>query len=301
MNIKSIFKTSLMISLTSLVLPMHAAEGDSSEQGFSDTNIQYSYTNSAKADWLLGYGSDDGDRQQLRFEHQSLWAYGENYVFVDVVSGGSTLGDDCAEFGLTPAQATAFLCNDGNDKEVFGLYNGNLSLSKISQAVGGSPMKFGPLKDVTLEWRFEYGSFFNYDAKSYGLSLYFDVPWYVDKVGDKVQFTWWRRDNCDDFVTALSGGCYEDHNYWGLTTRKEWEMLGLNWTHQIFWRYQQNTGGDPVQKRGSRHFAEFELIADVWRGFGLGVRLEYFSDKGGINASGDTNDFRPMVLARYRF
>lgn len=300
MNVKSITGALL---LTSSCLAGTVCVAEEEENYFSDSNIQYGYTRGAKADWLLGYGSDDKEREQIRFEHQSTWEYGENYFFVDVIKGGSVLGDDCAEFGAVTDQDSAnFLCSDGHTSEFYGLYNGNLSLTKISQAFGGPEIGLGPISDVRLEWRYERGSFFNYDAKAWGLSLYLDVPWYVDKLGDKVQITWWRRDNCDDFIqTVTGGGCYEDHNYWGLTTRKEWEMLGLNWTHQIFWRYQQSTGGSSPQKRHPRHFAEFELIADVWHGLGLGFRLEYFKDKGGINAQGDTDDFRPMVVARFRF
>ena len=177
----------------------------------STTNIQISYAKDADNDFITGYGSDGGKRIQYRFEHQSENSWGENYVFFDVVDLESPAG---AAFGE----------GDTNTRENYGLWNTTLQMSKIFD----TDLNFGIIKDIGLEGRFEHGSFFNYKSTAFGASLYLDVPYFQGKQ-DKFQLTWWRRSNCDDFVTgpfgSADGSCYDNHNFWGLTTRRCWHCL----------------------------------------------------------------------------
>ena len=257
--------------------------------------IQYAYSWHANNDFILGYGSDAGDRHQVRFEFENIWKYGENYLFVDWLHSGLNFGGE-RDFGFP-------CCGDGKNEEMYAVLNSNLSLQKVLGYERG-------LFDVALEGRAEFGSFFSYHAFAVGASLYVNLPGFVEKPGDKIQFTWWHRWNEDDFSKAacfggapcLSGNeeRYADHEVLGLTVRKEWDMFNLHWQHQTFLRVQLAEGGNNEEvERFNRVFWESEIFAYVTKQMSVGFRSEYFWDNGGISFNGDKSDWRPMVAIKY--
>jgi len=296
MNINIMKKLKCGLLILSTITASSISYGEESDY-LSTTNIQISYAKDADNDFITGYGSDGGKRIQYRFEHQSENSWGENYVFFDVVDLESPAG---AAFGE----------GDTNTRENYGLWNTTLQMSKIFD----TDLNFGIIKDIGLEGRFEHGSFFNYKSTAFGASLYLDVPYFQGKQ-DKFQLTWWRRSNCDDFVTgpfgSADGSCYDNHNFWGLTTRKHWEMFGIKWSHQTFLRYQQETTSDAndpdAAARHNRIFLEIELFAQVYKNLEVGARLEHFYDEGGIDYNRTTftpegkSNTIPMVVIKYTF
>ncbi len=290
--------TSVLSGIILLLSPLSILQAADEQSRFSNTNIQAAYTSSADNDFLIGYGSKGGERWQFRFEHQSYNRIGENYVFADVVKMDEDIGGAYGE---------------GDDTAVFALWNSNISLEKLFKTDFNIPL----IKDAALEFRAEYGSFYNYYAVAGGASVYLDIPGFTDKPGEKVHLVYWRRFNCDDFITGPfgdpDGDCYDDHNFWGLNIRKEWEMFGMNWNHQTFFRFQQSTGNadDPGNPAGrhNRIFLELEVFAYPFRNFAIGGRLEYFWDEGGIDYDPNTfavdlnnkDDWRPMVVFRMDF
>jgi hypothetical protein len=285
----STFAVSLGITLLSTA----SAEEAHGVYSFGNTNVQYGYSWSGDNDFIIGYGSDGRDRHQFRFEHQSTWRYGYNYFFADVLHAPSNLGGE-RDFGFP-------CCGDGKDTEAYALVNANLSLSRLSN----KDISWGPITDVAVEGRFEYGSFFNYHAAAPGLSVYLDIPGITEKPGDLVQLIYWRRFNDDDFVSGDfdSGGAatnrYADHNLWGLNVRKEWSMGGRRWQHQTFLRYQQEADGGPEElKRFNRVFWESELYMYLTNELSVGFRSELFYDAGGISFAGDKSDWRPIVVVK---
>ncbi len=267
-------------------------------ENFATSNLQVSFTGSADNDYITGYGADGGDRTQVRFEHQSNFAWGENYFFIDWVSFDNPAG---AAFGE----------GDTGTHEFYGLWNGNLRASKVFDR----DFELAFVKDFSLEWRLEYGSFFDYYASALGLGVYLDVPGFRGP-NDKFQVQWWRRSNCDDFITGPfgdpEGSCYDNHNLWGITTRKYWEAGGIHWNHQTIFRYQQGTTSDKndpdPSERHHRIFLEVELFAQVFKNLQLGARYEYFRDEGGIDYdrvtfapnARDSNSI-PMIVVKYEF
>ena len=293
-------KIHLPLLLATFFAPALSAFADdhASDTKYSTTNIQVSFTGSADNDYITGYGADGGDRTQVRFEHDSAHSFGENYFFMDWVSFDNPAG---AAFGE----------GDTGTQELYGLWNGNIQLSKVLKR----DVSVGPFKDFSAEIRLEAGSFFSYRASSFGLGAYLDVPGFRGK-NDRFLLNWWRRSNCDEFIQGpfgtANGGCYENHNFFGLTTRKYWEAMGLKWNHQTILRYQQGTTSDDNDPdpaaRHDRIFLELEVFAHVYKQFQLGFRYEYFMDKGGIDYdrttfapnARDSNSI-PMFVFKYNF
>ena len=287
----------LVATLITPAIAVHADDG-STDTEYATSNIQISFTGSADNDFITGYGADGGDRIQVRFEHQSNYSLGENYFFIDWVSFDNPAG---AAFGE----------GDTGTEEFYGLWNGNVQLSKLLK----KDVSVGILKDFSVEVRLEAGSFFTYRASSFGLGTYLDVPGFRGP-NDKFQLNWWSRSNCDEFIKGpfgtANGGCYENHNLWGLTTRKYWEAMGIKWNHQTILRYQQGTTSDKNDpnpaERHDRIFLELELFAQVYNALQLGFRYEYFWDEGGIDYdrvtfapnARDSNSI-PMFVVKYEF
>ncbi len=295
---KTLYFVLLTLPAVALATSPALADDDPDTERYSTSNLQISFANNAKNDYITGYGADDGDRIQVRFEHQSDYRFGENYFFVDWVNFDNPAG---AAFGE----------GDTGTEEIYGLWNGNIQLSKLTK----KDVSVGIFKDFSAEVRLQAGSFFTYRASSFGLGTYFDMPGFRGP-NDKFQFNWWRRSNCDEFVTgpfgSIDGSCYDNHNLWGITTRKYWEAIGTNWNHQMILRYQQSTTSDKndpdAAARHDRIFLELEIFAQVYENFQLGFRYEYFWDEGGIDYdrvtfapdARDSNSI-PMIVFKYEF
>ena len=289
-NVSKILALILFVTSSSVL-----AEGDL----YATTNIQISKAYSADNDFITGYGADDGDRIQVRLEHQSEYALGENYFFMDWVNFDSPAGGAYGE-------------GDTGTSEIYALWNGDIRLSKLGQ----QEVNFGIINDISFAWRFEAGSYFDYTASAFGLGLHLDVPGFSGK-DDAVTFNWWRRSNCDDYVTgpygSPDGSCYDNHNFFGLTARKYWETSnGMRWNHQTILRYQDGTTSDKADPnaaaRHDRIFLEIEVFAHIYGNLQLGARYEYFWDEGGIDY--DRNTFAPdardsnsipMIVLKYDF
>ena len=264
----------ILIKLLFLILLGSSFSVTAEDETYATTNIQISKGTSADNDYITGYGADDGDRIQVRFEHQSDYAYGENYFFMDWVKFDSPAG---AAFGE----------GDTGTSEIYAVYNGNVKLSKFRE----QELQLGIIKDFSIEWRLEAGSFFDYTSTAFGVGMYLDVPGFKGP-NDKFLLNWWRRSNCDEFIKgpfgSADGSCYDDHNFFGLTARKYWETSnGMRWNHQTILRYQDGTTGDKndpnAAARHDRIFLELEVFAHIYKELQLGVRYEYFWDEGGID------------------
>lgn len=294
---KANFIRSVLVS--SIVLMPALSSAAEERKNYSTSNLQVGYSTTADNDFITGYGSKDGNRIQFRFEHQSDNSLGENYFFADVLDFDSPAGG-------------AFGDGSGN-MEIYGLWNGNLRASKIFNQ---DLTNLGIIKDFSLEARLEFGSFYSYKSRALGIGVYLDVPGFRGN-NDKFQLNWWRRSNCDEFVTNPNGGgnadgnCYDDHNLWGLTLRKYWTMLGTRWNHQTILRYQQSTTDDnqdpDAAARHDRIFLELEIFAHVYKEIQVGFRYEYFVDEGGIDfdpstfaVNRDTNKI-PIFVVKYDF
>ena len=291
-------KALFLIAALAAPLPQLLADEHATDDGYATSNLQVSFTGSADNDFITGYGADGGNRTQVRFEHQSNYFLGENYFFLDWVNFDNPAG---AAYGE----------GDTGTSELYGLWNGNVRLSKVQK----KDLELGFLKDVSFEWRLEAGSFFDYRASAFGLGAYLDVPGFQGP-NDKFQLQWWLRSNCDEYITgpfgSPDGSCYENHNFWGITARKYWEAAGIRWNHQTIFRYQQGTTSDKSDpnpaERHDRVFLELELFAHVYRNLQLGFRYEYFWDEGGIDYdrttfapnARDSNSI-PMIVIKYDF
>lgn len=272
------------------------AQAKSTWDSWFNVAVQYAYSWDAGNDFILGYGSEAEDRHQVRLEFQNLWQYGENYIFLDYLRSSGVFGGNNLDFGFP-------CCGDGKNEELYGVINSNLSAQKVFGLQRG-------LFDAALEGRAEFGTFFNYNAVAVGASVYLNLPGFVQKPGDKIQFTWWHRWNDDNFASAACFGgapCltgreerYADHNLLGLTIRKEWEMFNLRWQHQTFLRVQlQEDGSKDEVQRFDRVFWESEIFAYLNNNLSVGFRSEYFWDDGGIDFNNTDSHWRPMVAVKY--
>ncbi|MEP6867477.1 MAG: hypothetical protein ABJA20_03090 [Novosphingobium sp.] len=260
---------------------------------FLNTAIQYGYSWDADNDYILGYGSDSKDRHQIRFEHQQTWKYGNVYFFLDRISAPTNLGGE-RNFGFP-------CCGDGKNAEVYAVFNGDVSLARVLDR----PIHVGPFKDFSLSFRAEYGSFFQFKAVGLGLSTDVAVPGF-NRPGDYVRLNWWRRFASDSFVGGAfdAGGVastrYADHNLWGLTVRKSFDIGSTRFSHQTFLRYQQKATGNARElQRFNRIFMENELFVYLTDRLSVGFRSEYFRDAGGISFNGVKSDWRPIVAVKF--
>lgn len=129
-------------------------------EDYSNTNAQVWYTTRSKADPVNGTGTDDEKSTALRIEHYGTFAYGDNYLFLDVYNGKNVGGAGSGSFG-------------GNTQnQLFAVWMPRLSFGKLS----GREISLGPIADVSLASRLELASYGNYHAESIGLALDWKVP-----------------------------------------------------------------------------------------------------------------------------
>jgi nucleoside-specific outer membrane channel protein Tsx len=123
-------------------------------QNYSSTNVQFLYGGNFH-DGYYGYNTTSGDMFTLTLENTNGWKYGDNYLFLDLRSGG------LADFA---GKAT------GDKVLPYAEWYPRLSLSKLS----GHKVGFGPISDVHLAGAVEMGK--QYRSSGVGLSLDLKVP-----------------------------------------------------------------------------------------------------------------------------
>lgn len=104
---------------------------------------------STSMSYLQGSGyelASSEDASILTLEHASGWAYGDNFLFLDIFQPFDT------------------------DISQYGEWHPRLSMGKISK----SSMAFGPVKDVLLATEINFGD--GVRAYLYGIGLDFDIP-----------------------------------------------------------------------------------------------------------------------------
>lgn len=261
---------------------------------WTNISLQYAYTWDSGNDEILGYGSSSDSRNQVRLEFERLWKYGEVYFFADWINAPSGLGGyetiDFGNFSFGPC------CGEGDNNQIYSVMNANLSMQKVFGMQRG-------LIDVALEGRAGFSTYYDFDEQAIGASLYLNIPGIVTNPGDKIQFTYWRRWKDDAFTASIGDDRYADHNFWGITLRKEWQMFGLDWEHQTFFRYQQEEKGGPNETDDpDRIFWESEIFAHVTPNVLLGFRSEYFWNETGIIKdnvfAGEKDHWRPLIAVK---
>jgi len=113
----------LMLSLMLAAMPAAACSAD-----FSTTNVQILYGGNFH-DRYFGYNTVDGRLTTVTLEHFDAWAYGDNFFFVDFISG------DFADFQGRPT---------GKRSRIYGEWHPRLSLSRLS----GRDLSYGIVRDI---------------------------------------------------------------------------------------------------------------------------------------------------------
>jgi len=146
----------LMILSTALILAAGAAKAED----FSSTDIQLLYTTKSKADAANGTGTSNGNLTTLRAEHFGTWAYGDNYLDLDLYQGKDVGGDGAGSFGA-----------DVN-RQYFFIYVPRFSISKLA----GLNLTNGFVKNIYAAYRMERSSYADFRADNYGVSVDLAVP-----------------------------------------------------------------------------------------------------------------------------
>ncbi|ATX82617.1 Nucleoside-specific outer membrane channel protein Tsx [Mariprofundus ferrinatatus] len=124
-NLKRLFRTVFLCA--SLLCYAPAA---SLADNFSTTNLQLLYGTNFH-DNYYGNNTSDGNMTTLTLEHFSTWSYGDNYLFVDLLSG------NFLDFAGSPT---------GSHTRIYSEWAPRLSLSAIS----GHDLSIGIFKDFFL-------------------------------------------------------------------------------------------------------------------------------------------------------
>ncbi len=103
--------------------PVHAEE-------FSTTSVLYQYAGNLR-DPYYGNNAVDGKVTTITFEHFGVWDYGDNFFFVDLLSGR------LADFNGNDA---------GTGSRIYMEWSPRVSLSKVS----GAALQYGIVKDLYL-------------------------------------------------------------------------------------------------------------------------------------------------------
>ena len=146
------------LSILGLALAMRGSPCRAED--FSLTDVQAYYTTRAKADPGDGTGTRNEDLAVLRAEHYGTWAYGNNYIDLDLFMGTQVGGKGAGAGGGDASH------------QFFFTYQPRLSLG----ALFGSGTGTGLVKDVFAVYRMERGSYGDFRADNFGLSLDVAVP-----------------------------------------------------------------------------------------------------------------------------
>ncbi|MDX8409332.1 MAG: outer membrane protein OmpK [Mariprofundales bacterium] len=134
-----------------LLLPATAALAE----GFSSTNVQL-LGGSNFHDPFFGYNTVDGRMTTLTLEHFGTWAYGDNFFFVDLLSG--TFVDFAGK-------------RSGKTTRVYGEWHSRLSLSRLS----GHDLGIALIKDWFIAGQINRDGE-GFKANMVGLGTNLDIP-----------------------------------------------------------------------------------------------------------------------------
>jgi nucleoside-specific outer membrane channel protein Tsx len=141
------------IGLGILPLTLHAED-------YSNTNVQLFQTSRSEADPISGTGTTDEKLMSFKFEHFGTFKYGDNYFMLDNYHGENVGGLGAGSFGA----------NTSNQQ--YATWMPRLSLGKMT----GQKFELGPIADVSLAARAEYGSYGSFRAQGFGISVDLKVP-----------------------------------------------------------------------------------------------------------------------------
>lgn len=127
---------------------------------FQVASLTALYTKDAKADPVLGTGTEDGHLATYQFEYFGGYKYGDVYVDAEVFHGDSVGGAGAGSFG-----------GNGSFQQLM-VFNPRLSLGKLT----GRDLAFGPVTDISLIARYERASYADFRSYNHGISLNFKVP-----------------------------------------------------------------------------------------------------------------------------
>jgi len=153
----------LLLLLPAILLPQTAG-------AFSTTNVQLLY-GSGFHDPYYGNNTTDGNMTTVTLEHLSTFDYGDNYFFVDLLSGNFT------GFTGTPT---------GSHSRIYSEWNPRLSLSKIS----GHDLSTGIIRDLFISAQLNRDGE-GFHAELIGGAIDFNLPGF--SVASAHLF--WRKDN----------------------------------------------------------------------------------------------------------
>jgi len=141
--------------LTIVCLAFISIEKNSWAENFSTTNIQVLYGTNFH-DPFYAYNTEDGNLTTVTLEHFGTWDYGDNYFFIDFLSGSFV------NFSGVPTNKTT---------RIYGEWAPRLSLSKILQ----KDLSFGIFKDVYLAGQINRDGE-GFRAELIGLGTDLDLP-----------------------------------------------------------------------------------------------------------------------------
>jgi len=127
---------------------------------FQVASVSALYTKDAKADPVLGTGTDNEHLSTYQFEYFGGFKYGDVYVDAEVFHGKNVGG----------AGAGSFAGNSSFQQLM--VFNPRLSLGKLS----GRDLSFGPISDISLIARYERASYADFRSYNHGISFNFKVP-----------------------------------------------------------------------------------------------------------------------------
>lgn len=145
----------MMRCLCIILLSIFSLGGASQAEDYSTTNIQVLY-GSNFYDPFFGYNTVDGKLTTITLEHVSTWTYGDNYFFVDILSGN---------FADFTGKST------GKTTRIYSEWHPRLSLSKISNR----DMSFAFVKDILLAGQINRDGE-GFKANLLGLGVNLDIP-----------------------------------------------------------------------------------------------------------------------------
>ena len=134
---------------------------------WSDDSIGYRYGK----DYREPFNADNIPKEIISFTSVSGYKYGSNFFTVDMLNSSSKDPASCGTGG----------CNSGGAHELYAVYRTTLSGSSVF----GSPMKFGPIRDIGLQAGFDFNAkddqfSSRVDKKMLGPKFSFDVPGFFD-------------------------------------------------------------------------------------------------------------------------
>lgn len=127
---------------------------------FQVASLTALYTKDAKADPVLGTGTEDEHLATYQFEYFGGYKYGDIYIDAEVFHGKSVGGASAGSFG-------------GNSSfQQLMVFNPRVSLGKLT----GRDLALGPVSDISLIARYERASYADFRSYNHSISLNFKVP-----------------------------------------------------------------------------------------------------------------------------